>query len=64
MAKCGKKCGDSTKAVDRDNFPVETGSQLKLEKEHKDWYHPETMGKQRGKPRFDMKEQKKIGKKR
>ena len=52
MAKFGKKCGDAKKAVNRDNMPIETGSLMHLEKQHKDWYNRSEMGKQRGKPKY------------
>jgi len=59
MAKCGKKCGGSTQGVNRDGEIFEPSAELHTEKEHKKWYHTETMGKQRGKPRYDAKEDKK-----
>lgn len=49
---------DAKHAKSHGKSPVETG-EMHLEKDHKDWYHADTMGKQRGKPRYDLKEQKK-----
>lgn len=62
MAKCGKKCGDSKKAVDHDNNLLETGSIMNLDKDHKDWYNRSEMGKQRGKPHYAPPKEKKSGK--
>jgi len=36
-----------------------TDSFFHTQKEHKNWYEPNVMGKQRGKPRYDLKEIKK-----
>lgn len=33
---------------------VQPNPYLKTERKHKNWYAPNTMGKQRGKPRYDM----------
>ena len=62
MARCGKKCTSSKKAVNRDNIPLETGSIMHLEKEHKNWYRRGAMGKQRGKPRYAPPKEKKSPK--
>jgi hypothetical protein len=59
MANCGKKGIDSKHGVDRDGEVFEPNSALNTEKHHKDWYSSQTMGKQRGKPKYDMKEKKK-----
>jgi len=37
-----------------------TDSFFHTQKEHKNWYEPNVMGKQRGKPRYDLKEIKKT----
>jgi len=42
-----------------DNEPIQINTILRTEEEHKKWYDPNVMGKQRGKPRYDLKEVKK-----
>jgi hypothetical protein len=59
MANCEKKGIDSKHGVDGDGNVFEPNSVLNTEKRHKDWYNSQTMGKQRGKPKYDMKEKKK-----
>lgn len=52
---------DSKHAKSHGKKPVETG-EMRLEQSHKDWYHAGTMGKQRGKPRYDAPKVKKVTK--
>jgi hypothetical protein len=44
--------------VDADQL-VQINPVFHTEKEHKKWFEPNIMGKQRGKPRYDLKERKK-----
>jgi len=57
--KKSKKEISSKHGKDHDNNIFEPNASLYTEKCHKDWFHPETMGKQRGKPRYDLRENKK-----
>ena len=61
-AKCGNKCNINPESNGQDEFYKEKNAELNTGKNHKDWYHPDTMGKQRGKPRYDLKETKKVKK--
>lgn len=51
-----------TQLIDRDQNIIETNSYLEIQKEHKDWFKKNAMGKQRGKPTMTPKETKKKGK--
>ncbi|TSC95297.1 MAG: hypothetical protein Athens101428_25 [Candidatus Berkelbacteria bacterium Athens1014_28] len=42
-----------------DNELIEVNSFLHTDEEHKDWYKPNVMGKQLGKPKYDLRETKK-----
>jgi len=42
---------DAKHAKSHGKDPVETG-EMRLEKDHKDWYRRGAMGKQRGKPKY------------
>jgi len=55
--KMSKKSSKLT--TNPDNKPIEVNPFLRTEEKHRDWYEPNVMGKQRGKPRYDLKEIKK-----
>lgn len=45
---------NSKLAQDQDQRLVKPNSFLETQRPHQEWFHPNTMGKQRGKPRYDM----------
>jgi len=49
--------------ADFEDEQVGVNSFLQTGEEHKDWYKPNVMGKQLGKPRYDLRETKKAKKK-
>jgi len=49
-----KKESRTKLSIDKDQRPEEVNPYLRLSENRKKWYHQETMGKQRGKPRYDM----------
>jgi len=49
-----KKKIRSKLSLDRDQRLENVNPYLQLSENRRKWYHEETMGKQRGKPRYDM----------